>query len=343
MSSEMVSRRSPSRSFDASIVQTWENKCKRGFVLDYETLKCVSAASARGKELMSAERRAKTVLASGKTTKQKLFGVLKVAGALTGGTVAAYLAYLASSSATSAAFARLLRSASAQASVDISVDVPKIVKAAEAAQKTVEVIVAAKDTTKTLLRKTVRALATAGIAGLIFGKMRVPSGGGGGGGTPYFGNNKPGPSGWTPAVKNRARSAVLHRRRRHSGHVATGMLGKRGRNDANSPMPLDIRQRYNSPQGSLDTLPAIRNMPRSSSSPATIAYVPEQQVRQRGGNRSSAVGAGWAPQSPPVIVNSGHFVAARTPSPPTFTSRFARLDRNARERYPMMNASHYTF
>ena len=289
----MTSRRSPSRSFDASIVQTWENKCKRGFVLDYETLKCVSATSARGKELMSAERRAKTVLASGKTTKQKLFGVLKVAGALTGGSVAAYLAYLASSSATSAAFVRLLRSASAQASVDI----PKIVKAAEAAPKKLEVVVAANDTTKTMLRTTVRALVTAGIAGLIFGKMRVPGSSGGGSG-----------SGGIPQSPESPR---------------------------NNPFATPAA--------------AIRNSPRSSSprssSPATIAHIPEspqqpQQVRQRRGNRSS-VGAGWAAQSPPVIANSGHFVAARTPSP-TFTSRFARLDRNAREHFPMLNGVHYT-
>ena len=287
----MTSRRSPSRSFDASIVQTWENKCKRGFVLDYETLKCVSATSARGKELMSAERRAKTVLASGKTTKQKLFGVLKVAGALTGGSVAAYLAYLASSSATSAAFVRLLRSASAQASVDI----PRIVKAAEAAPKTVEVVVAANDTTKTMLRTTMRALVGAGFAGMIFGKMRVPGSSGSGGG-----------SGGIP-------------------------------------------QSPESPRNNPFATPAVRDtpLPRSSPrspSPATIAYIPEspqqpQQIRQRRGNRSSAVGAGWA-QSPPVIANIGHFVAARPPSP-TFTSRFARLDKNAREHFPMMNASHY--
>ena len=286
----MTSRRSPSRSFDASIVQTWENKCKRGFVLDYETLKCVSATSARGKELMSAERRAKTVLASGKTTKQKLFGVLKVAGALTGGTVAAYLAYLASSSATSAAFVRLLRSASAQASVDI----PKIVKAAEAAPKKLEVVVAANDTTKTMLRTTMRALVGAGFAGMIFGKMR------GGGGGPVTTRSSP-----------------------------VARLGD---------SPLD---------NPFATPAAIRNSPRSSprsSSPATIAYIPEsppQQVRQRRGNRSSAVGAGWAPQSPPVIVNSGHFVAARTPSPTAF-ERFARIDRNARARYPITNGIQYT-
>jgi len=279
----MTSRRSPSRSFDASIVQTWENKCKRGFVLDYETLKCVSATSARGKELMSAERRAKTVLASGKTTKQKLFGVLKVAGALTGGSVAAYLAYLASSSATSAAFVRLLRSASAQASVDI----PKIVKAAEAAPKKLEVVVAANDTTKTMLRTTMRALVGAGFAGMIFGKMRVPSGSGGSGGG-------------------------------------------------------GIPQSPESPRNNPFATPAVRDTPRSSS-PATIAYIPEsqqQQVRQRRGNRSS-VGAGWAAQSPAMIADNGHFVAARTPSP-TFANKFAILDRNARERYPMMNGIHYT-
>ena len=261
----MASRRSPSRSFDASIVQTWENKCKRGSVLDYETLKCVSASSARGKELMSAERRAKAVLASGKTTRQKLFGVMKVAGALTGGAVAAYLAYLASSSATSAAFARLLRSASTQASVDVS----RVVKAAEAAPKPVDVprvVIAAKDTTKTLLKKTVRALVAAGFIGMIFGKMRVSGGGGGGGG---------------------------------------GVPESPRNNPFDTPAAIQSTQPQQSPQ---------------RTSPATVAYVPESprhQFRQRGGTRGSSTGLMIAER--PQVVNVGHFVASRSPTPTWFT------------------------
>ena len=106
------------RGFDASIVQTWENECARGFVLDYETLKCVSATSARGKELVSAERRVKTVLASGKTTKQKLYGVLRIAGQATSGLLLGYL--LTYSPAVAMTFARLVGRAARQTGTSLS-------------------------------------------------------------------------------------------------------------------------------------------------------------------------------------------------------------------------------
>ena len=155
--------------FDASIVQTWKNKCKRGSVLDYETLKCVSASSARGKELMSAERRAKAVLASGKTTRQKLFGVLKIAGQVTSGYLLGYL--LTYSPAVSMKFARLLGRAAKAAGVSIRAYAGKT-------PPPEPIVVAAKDTTKTLLKKTMRALAAVGAAGAVLAKLGRGRGGG---------------------------------------------------------------------------------------------------------------------------------------------------------------------
>lgn len=162
----MTKRRSSET--DASAVQTGKNKCAPGFILDYDTLACVAGASERGKELQSAERRAKAVLSSDKTVKQKLFGVLKI----TGGVTQAYLGYLLGSMLVSKKFYKVLLAAAKQTHADageVAQAVAKFVAfkrgSGPAAAAASPVVVSAADTVKTLVAKTMRVLLGAGVLG----------------------------------------------------------------------------------------------------------------------------------------------------------------------------------
>ncbi len=132
----------------------------------------MATAKKSGTKLQAAKRRVQAVLASQKTTtKQKLSAVLKTGGALTGKTLVAFLAFLT----TSAAFAHLLKNASKKAGVSVAIDL------APPPGKIRKLVVAAGDTTKTLLKKTVRALAVAGAlgaAGTALGRKLRRGGGG---------------------------------------------------------------------------------------------------------------------------------------------------------------------
>lgn len=152
-----VSARTPSPAFNTSIVQTWKNECKPGFILDYDTLTCVSRDSKRGKALMSAERRAQEVLSSStKTTRQKLFDILKIAGK-------GYLLYLLGRSAVSGKLRDFFRTAFIETGVRV-VTFARQHKATPLAAPP-KIAVNAKDSTKTMLKKTMHALLGTGIMG----------------------------------------------------------------------------------------------------------------------------------------------------------------------------------
>jgi hypothetical protein len=67
---------------------------RRGQIFNYASGACVAKDTSRGKALLAAQTKAKAVLKSGKTIKEKLKTILKIGGGLSGATLAAYGAYL---------------------------------------------------------------------------------------------------------------------------------------------------------------------------------------------------------------------------------------------------------